>query len=121
MSDIELYEKARRRVQEKIKGRFVTDTDIIVDQEKEIMYYRDKINKLTDKDKNKNGSNINIKMHLEADETIQKLKEVNEVLKEIKDKIITIEGIDFGQAKDNVTIYEYQAGVLVKEETIQYK
>ena len=51
MNDIELYEKARRRVQGKIKGRCVTNKDVIVDQEKEIEYYREKIRKLTDKKK----------------------------------------------------------------------
>lgn len=48
MSDTELYEKARRRVQEKIKGRCVTNKDVIIDQEKEIEYYRKKIQRLTD-------------------------------------------------------------------------
>ena len=36
------------------------------------------------------------------------------------DKAINI-GIDCGQEKDYTTICEYQAGVLVKEETTQYK
>lgn len=121
MSDIWLYEKAKRRLQEKIKARFVTDTDIIVYQEKEIMYYRDKINKLTGKSKNKSDSNINIKIDIEADEAKQELKELNEILEEIKDKTMIIKGIDFGQTKDYTTICTYQAGVLVKEETTQYK
>lgn len=51
MSDTELYEKARRRVQKKIKGRCVTNKDVIIDQEKEIEYYREKIQRLTDKKK----------------------------------------------------------------------
>ena len=49
MNDIELYEKARKRVQKKIKGRCVTNKDVIIDQEKEIEYYREKIRTLTNK------------------------------------------------------------------------
>lgn len=49
MNDTELYEKAKRRVQGKIKGRCVTNRDVIIDQEKEIEYYREKIQKLTRK------------------------------------------------------------------------
>lgn len=48
MDDNELFEQARRRVQKKIKGRCVTNKDVIVDQEREIEYYRDKIKKLED-------------------------------------------------------------------------
>ena len=40
MDDNELFEQARRRVQKKIKGRCVTNKDVIVDQEREIEYYR---------------------------------------------------------------------------------
>ena len=47
-NDLELFEKARRRVQGKIKGRCVTNKDVIVDQEREIEYYRDKIKMLED-------------------------------------------------------------------------
>lgn len=48
MNDNELFEQARRRVQKKIKGRCVTNKDVIVDQEREIEYYRDKIKKMED-------------------------------------------------------------------------
>ena len=47
VNDNELFERARRRVQEKIKGRCVTNKDVIIDQEKEIEYYRQKIQRLT--------------------------------------------------------------------------
>lgn len=47
-TDLELFEQARRRVQKKTKGRCVTNKDVIVDQEREIEYYRDKIKKLED-------------------------------------------------------------------------
>lgn len=49
MNDNELYEQARARVQRKIKGRSVKNKDIIVDQEKEIRYYRERIQKMMDK------------------------------------------------------------------------
>ncbi len=53
MNDNELFEMARRRVQGKIKGRCVTNKDVIIDQEKEIRYYREKIQKLIDIIENK--------------------------------------------------------------------
>lgn len=48
MNDIELFEQARNRVQRKIKGRCVTNKDVIIDQEKEIEYYRNKIKQIID-------------------------------------------------------------------------
>lgn len=122
MSNEELYRRARSRVQSKVYERRVTDDEIIIEQEKEIEYYRDKINKLTDKDKKKNNKNsINIEVHLEADEAIHKLREVNKLLEDIKNKKLVALGIDCGQEKNYSTICTYQAGVLVKEETTQYK
>ena len=55
MKDIELYKKARRRVENKNRGKVntLTDKDIIIDQEKEIEYYRQKIQNLTNKEINK--------------------------------------------------------------------
>lgn len=47
MDDNELYEQARARVQRKIKGRSVRNKDIIVDQEKEIRYYRERIQNIS--------------------------------------------------------------------------
>ena len=51
MDDNELFEQARRRVQNKISRRCVTNKDVIVDQEKEIMYYRKTIEHLKEKTK----------------------------------------------------------------------
>lgn len=51
--DIRLFEQARRRVQRKIKGRCVTNKDVIIDQEREIEYYRNKIGILEEKIHNK--------------------------------------------------------------------
>lgn len=121
MSDEELYKKARARVQSKTLKRGVTDNEIIVEQEKEIEYYRNRINKLINKDTMKSSSSINIKLHLETDEAMQKLEEVSKLLEEINNKMLVTLGIDNGQAKDYTTICTYQAGVLVKEETTQYK
>lgn len=122
MNDNELYERARKRVQEKIKGRSVHNKDVIIDQEKEIEYYRNRIKEFMNKDTKKNNSgSINIKLHLETDEAMQKLEEVSKLLEEINNKSLMILGIDKGQAKDYTTICTYQAGVLVKEETTQYK
>lgn len=41
MSNEELYRRARSRVQSKVYERRVTDDEIIIEQEKEIEYYRD--------------------------------------------------------------------------------
>lgn len=49
--DDELFEQARRRVQAKIKGRCIRNKDVIIEQEKEIEYYREKIRRLTDNEK----------------------------------------------------------------------
>lgn len=46
MNDNELFEQARKRVQKKIKGKCVRNKDVIVDQEKEIIHYREQIKKL---------------------------------------------------------------------------
>lgn len=65
MNDIELFEQARRRVQNKIKGRCVTNKDVIVDQEKEILYYREKIRRLTNSKDNKFKHELEIKINNE--------------------------------------------------------
>lgn len=49
MDDNELYKKARARVKNKIRN--ASDKDIIIDQEKEIMYYRETIEHLKEKTK----------------------------------------------------------------------
>lgn len=51
MNDNELFEQARIRIQKQIKGRCISDKDIIVEQEKEIMYYRKKIQNIIEKNK----------------------------------------------------------------------
>lgn len=54
MNDNELFEQARKRVQKKTKGRCVRNKDVIVEQEKEIQYYREKIQIMTSESKYKN-------------------------------------------------------------------
>ena len=49
MDDNELYKKVRTRVKNKIRN--ASDKDIIIDQEKEIMYYRKTIEQLKEKTK----------------------------------------------------------------------
>ena len=49
MNDNELYKKVRARVKNKIRN--ASDKDIIIDQEKEIMYYRKTIEQLKEKTK----------------------------------------------------------------------
>lgn len=51
MNDNELFEQARRRIQNKIKGRSVKNKEVIIELEKEIEYYREKIKKLTNNKK----------------------------------------------------------------------
>ncbi len=124
MNDNELFEKARRRVQGKIKGRCVTNKDVIIDQEKEIEQYRNKIRKLTDVIENKEVHSkdncIEVEVNLEVEETINKLEKINQLIIDIKENAIKT-GIDFGQDKDYTTTQIYVDGELVKEETIQYK
>lgn len=49
MNDNELYKQARARVKNKIRN--ASDKDIIIDQEKEIIYYRKTIEQLKEKAK----------------------------------------------------------------------
>ncbi len=48
MNEDELFEQAKARVQRK-KGKCLKDKDIIINQEKEIRYYREKIQRMMDK------------------------------------------------------------------------
>ncbi len=49
MEDIEIYKKAKARVENKTHNRYVTDADIIIEQEKEIQYYRNKIKVISER------------------------------------------------------------------------
>lgn len=67
--------------------------------------------------KNKNSTIIiPMKIKTEAEDTIKQLKEINTLLKDIKQI-----GIDLGQAKDYTSIRKYDDGKLIEEKIIQYK
>lgn len=70
MNDNELFEQARRRVQKKIKGRQVTNKDVIVDQAKEIEYYRNKIQKMKSITSNKEGLNKKFEITIKGENYI---------------------------------------------------
>lgn len=70
MNDNELFEQARRRVQKKIKGRQVTNKDVIVDQAKEIEYYRNKIQNIKNITNNKEGFNKKFEITIKGEEYI---------------------------------------------------
>lgn len=83
MDDNELFEQARRRVQKKIKGRCVTNKDVIVEQEKEIEYYRDKIKKLEDIIHNRKVFNKQFEITINDEEYLIKYnddKETNTIM-----------------------------------------
>lgn len=70
MNDNELFEQARRRVQKKIKGRQVTNKDVIVDQAKEIEHYRNKIQKMKSITSNKEGLNKKFEITIKGEKYI---------------------------------------------------
>lgn len=80
MANEELYKKARARVQNGIIERRVTDCEIIIEQEKEIEYYRNIINNLR-KDKKKNNSiDLDINVNREQlDNTTEELRESKDI------------------------------------------
>ena len=66
MDENELYKKARARVENKIRN--VSDKDIIIDQEKEILYYRRTIENLKEKQKTLKKGNELPKQYDNVDE-----------------------------------------------------
>ncbi len=128
MNDNELFEQARKRVQKKFRGKCVRNKDVIVDQEREIQYYRERIQNMMKKTNNEESNlknddtigSISIKLNLEADKAIEKLERAKQLLIDIEEKSTEI-GIDLGQEKDYTTKQTYANGELVKEETTQYK
>ena len=98
-SDLELFEQARNRVQRKIKGRCVTNKDVIVDQEKEIEQYRERIKQLT--------------------RIVNNLHELN-----MKWNTLTVTGNEESSIEpliDYITETIYNDGEVVKEITTYYK
>lgn len=136
MNDNELFEQARKRVQRKIKGKCITNKDVIIDQEKEILYYREKIQKMIEKAESKDNkikpiNTIKVEIDIEAGKALNNLETIKKKIKEInqlyKATDITSEryhlvcGCDIGQAKDYTIIDYYKNGELIKTQTIQYK
>lgn len=74
MENIELFERARNRVQKKIKGRCVTNKDVIIDQEKEIQYYRERIQKLTNISDSINSLDKKIEISINKEDYLIKYK-----------------------------------------------
>lgn len=65
---------------------------------------------------------IKIKIKLEAEETINKLKTIDTMLKGILSKLERISSIELKQEKDyTTTCYYDRNGKLEKEETVQYR
>lgn len=94
-----LFKQARNRVQGKIKGRCVTNKDVIVDQEKEIEQYRKRIKQLT--------------------RTVNNLHELN-----MKWNTLTVTGNEESSIEpliDYITETFYNDGEVVKEITTYYK
>ena len=81
MNDIELFEQARRRVQNKQKRnrKCVTNKDVIIDQEKEILYYREKIQRLMN-----NNTHIDT-VDIDTTKTERKLNKIIKLLERIKE------------------------------------
>ena len=98
-TDLELFEQARRRVQNKLKGRCVRNKDIIIDQEKEIKQYRKRIEQLN--------------------KTVNNLHELN-----MKWNTLTVarnEESNIEPLVDYTTESFYQDGQIIKEIITQYK
>ena len=95
----QLYEQARARVKNKTNYKFITDEDIIIDQEKEIKYYRERIENLT--------------------RIVNQLHETNmqwQTLSVTGNEDSTIE-----QIVDSITETYYANGEIIKEVTTYYK
>lgn len=74
--ELEMFEQARREVQKKIKGRCVTNKDVIIKQQKEIEYYKTKIKELEKtiegKIKNKNKYDKEIEVTIKEEDYLIK-------------------------------------------------
>lgn len=104
MNNIELYKNARNRVQNKL-GKGISDRDIIIDQEEEIIYYREKIKKLTDMLKYKKDIELNKKNEIDINKE-DYLIMYNEdtdmiILNTYLIKLINEEDIDYIISKEN--------------------
>lgn len=84
MNDNELYEQARNREERNIKRRGISDKDIIIQQEKEIQYYRQRIERILDKKSTKQTqSKHKLKIEIDSDKAIQDIRKVKKEVKEL--------------------------------------
>ena len=81
MDDEKLYKQARARVENKIRN--ASDKDIIMDQEKEIMYYRRTIEHLKEKQNTFKEDNELLKQYENVDEI--RIKNEDYIIKYNKD------------------------------------
>ena len=98
-NDLEMFEQARNRVQKKMKNKCVTNKDVIIDQEKEIEQYRERIKRMT------RIINELIKTNMEW-QTLQ---------------VTSNEDGSTEQCVDYITETFYCDEKIIKEVTIQYK
>lgn len=90
MNDNELYKQARIRVKNKIRN--ASDKDIIIDQEKEIMYYRKTIEYLKEKTKTFEEDNESPKPY---DVTEIRIKNEDYIIKYNRDIDIVLLNVHF--------------------------
>nr|DAJ63284.1 MAG TPA: hypothetical protein [Caudoviricetes sp.] len=91
MDDNELYKKVRARVKNKIRN--ASDKDIIIDQEKEIMYYRKTIEQLKEKTKIFEEDNELPKQYENVDEI--RIKNEDYIIKYNRDIDIVLLSVHF--------------------------
>ena len=123
MSDEELYFKAKKRIENMKRKNNMSDNEIIIELEKEIEYYRERIRKFLDKpfETKNNNNSIEIGVQLNADEAIQKLETMKGLVEEIEEQP-SFELLEENQKIDFEVVIFYDAnGNQVKEHRIQYK
>ena len=123
MNDEELYFKAKKRIENMKRKNDIADNEIIIELEKEIEYYRERIRKFLDKpfETKNNNNSIEIGVQLNADEAIQKLETMKGLVEEIEEQP-SFELLEEKQKIDFEVVTFYDAnGNQVKEHRIQYK
>lgn len=123
MSDEELYFKAKKRIENMKRKNDIADNEIIIELEKEIEYYRERIRKFLDKpfETKNNNNSIEIGVQLNADEAIQKLETMKGLVEEIEEQP-SFELLEEKQKIDFEVVTFYDAnGNQVKEHRIHYK
>ena len=123
MNDEELYIKAKTRIEHMKRKKNMPDNEIIIELEKEIEHYRERIRKFLDKsfEDESNNNSIEIGVQLNADEAIQKLETMKGLVEEIAEQP-SFELLEEKQQIDFEVVTFYDAnGNQVKEHRIQYK